>query len=460
MLKGSGFIAQLILARLLGPEEFGLIGMIAVFVALGVTLVDSGLSSSLIRTKDADDLDSSTIFFSNFIVSLVVYGVIYFTAPLIAGFYEQNVLVPLIRVYCLGFIISSFSAIQVAILAKKMAFKRLMQLNIPGTLIGIVTGITLGYFEFGVWSIVWMYLTTQLINSSMLWGFSEWKPSLAFSFARLRKHLGFGYKILLASVLNTLFDNLYNVIIGKLYSVRALGYYERAYTLNQYPVSTLTSIVDKVTYPMLSNIQDERERVSDLYRQILQIVFFTIAPLMLGAAALAEPLFSLVLGAKWLPAVPFFQILCLSSILYPIHAFNINILKVYGRSDLYLKLEIIKKSLLAVSIVVAVQFGILTLVWSSAFVSFTALVINSYYSSHMIKYSTRSQLLDMLPTFLIALVTAILMLFLLSSFPVASEWIKIFVIGLAGMSFYITVSYLFKRPSLIHLISLVKEKRL
>ena len=459
-LKGSSFVAQLVLARLLGPKEFGLIGMIAVFVAIGASLVDSGLSSSLIRTKDADDKDFCTVFFTNLTISILVYIIVFIAAPFIAKFYDQSILVPIIRTYCLSFIVSSFSAIQIAIVIKNMQFKKFMLLNIPGTIIGIITGIVLGYMGFGVWSIVWMYLSTQISQSIMLWIFSKWKPSLNFSVERLNFHFHFGYKLMLSGLLNTTFDNIYNVVIGKFYPVQTLGYYERAYLFNQYPVATITGIVDKVTYPMLANIQDQKERISLVYKKILQIAFFITAPLMLGAAAIAKPLFLLVLGEQWLPAVPFFQILCIGSIFYPIHVFNINVLKVYGRSDLFLKLEILKKLVIIFSVAVAFRFGIYGLVWSSVFTSFIALIINTHYSSPMINYSIKAQLLDMLPTFSIAFVTGLIMIGLLAFLTSASLLIQIILLGITGFTFFILTNYFLKTAPCNYLLTFIKERKL
>jgi O-antigen/teichoic acid export membrane protein len=459
-LKGSAFIAQLILARLLGPEEFGLIGMITVFVAIGTSLVDSGLSASIIRAKNADDKDYSTVFYTNFIISIIVYFIIFLIAPVIANFYSQPILVSIIRVYCLSFIISSFSSIQIAILIKNMHFKKIMLLSIPGTLISITIALILSIKGFGVWSIVWMYLATQVSQSIMLWIFSKWKPSLNFSIEKLKYHFHFGYKLMLSGLLNTVFDNIYNILIGRFYSVKTLGYFDRAYIFNQYPVIVISGIISKVTYPMLANIQDEKERIASVYKKILQITFFITAPLMLGAAAIAKPLFLLVLGENWSSAVLFFQILCLATIFYPIHVFNLNILKVYGRSDLFLKLEIIKKAVVSIGILIAFQFGIYGLVWSNVITSLIALLINTHYSKPMISYSIKQQLLDMLPTFLSASATGLIMFGILFIFSSSSLLIQIALSGFSGCIIYILINYLFKTDSYRNVYALITVRKL
>lgn len=459
VLRGLSFISTIILARWLGPEEFGLIGMIAVFIAIGSTIADSGMSASLIRMKNPDERDFSTVFVLNLLLSSIFFVLIFFLAPDIAKFYNQESLTSLVRVYSLSFIIGAFSAVQLAILNVRMEFKRIMKQNMPGTIVGVLVGITLGYLDYGVWSIVFMYLTTQLIQSLVLWTASSWRPSLHFSTDRARYHFGFGYKLMLSGLLNTVFQNVYNIIIGRFYSVRDLGYFERSKSFNDYPVTILTTVMSKVTYPLLSSIQADKDRISLVYRRIMRISFFVTCPLMFGAAAVARPLFLIVLGQEWLAAVPYFQILCLASIFYPIHAFNLNVFKVYGKSDLFLKLEILKKILIIVGLVIGFQFGIIGLVWSSVLCNYLALFINTYYSADMIHYSGRQQFFDMLPTF----VTAILAF-------MASYGIQVFLVGahalylvfVGGLSFsivYLVLNYLFKSDPLIYSLTLLKNKK-
>src|SRR5690606_24864527 len=306
-----------ILARWLGPEEFGLIGMIAVFVAIGNTITDSGMSASLIRMKGAKETDYSTVFILNLLLSSVFYLFIFFAAPYIAQFYKQPILIDLVRIYALSFIIGAFSSVQLSILNSRMEFRSIMMDNMPGSIIEVRTGITLGYLGFGVWSVVCMYLTTQTVQSLVLWIRSDWKPSFTFSKENAKFHFGFGYKLMLSGLLATVFQNIYNIIIGRFYSVRELGYFERSKAFNDYPVNILTSVMTKVTYPLLTSMQSEKEKISLVYRKIMRLAFFVTCPLMFGAAAISYPLFDLVLGKEWVAAVPYFQILCLASIFYP-----------------------------------------------------------------------------------------------------------------------------------------------
>lgn len=459
VLRGMSFISTVVLARWLGPEEFGLIGMIAVFIAIGSTVVDSGMSASLIRMKNAQETDYSTVFLLNLGLSTVFYLLIFLAAPFISDFYGQPVLTDLVRVYALSFIIGALSAVQLAILNNRMEFKRIMKQNMPGTIVGVATGVILGYLGFGVWSIVFMYLTMQMIQSLVLWIRSDWKPSFTFSSERAKFHFGFGYKLMLSGLLNTVFQNIYNIIIGRFYSVRELGFFERSKAFNDYPVNILTSVMTKVTYPLLSSIQSEKERISQVYRKIMRLAFFITCPLMFGAAAIAYPLFDLVLGSEWIAAVPYFQVLCLSSIFYPIHAFNLNVFKVYGRSELFLKLEIFKKTLIVVGLLIGFQFGIMGLVWSSVICNYLALFINTYYSAEMINYSGKRQFLDMLPTFMTAGLMFLVTYFVMNTFSNLHSFTLVGLGALICISIYMGLNYFIKSEPMAYGMSTLKKKK-
>lgn len=454
--RGIMFITMILLARWLGPEDFGLIGMIAVFIAIGRSLTDSGMTNSLIRTENPDQTDYSTVFFVNIIMSLLVYAIVYFAAPLIADFFGYKILTYMIRVYCILFFVIAFSAVQLAILNKKMEFKKITKINFPSTLLGVGIGLYLGYHDYGVWSVVWMYLSTELVRSVLLWLFSNWKPKFIFSKAKFKFHYKFGYKLALSGLLDTIFKNIYNVLIGKNFSAQTLGFYERSKQFSEYPSAMLTGIISKVTYPMLSQIQDAPVRLENIYRKLIQVSFFIIAPLMLGLAAIAKPLFLLILGNQWLPAVLFFQILTLAMMLYPIHAFNLNILQVYGRSDLFLKLEIIKKCITAISVIIAFQYGVLGLVWSSVFTSFAALGVNMFYSSKLINYPIYKQIKDLNVTFVIAFFTAFVMYKITFVFSDSLNIVQIILASFVGVFVYLSINYIIKSSPLHQAILLLK----
>jgi len=460
VLRGFSFLATIVLARWLGPEEFGLVGMIAVFIAIGTSITDSGLSNSLIRTKDADDKDFSTVFILNLGLSAAVYLLLFISAPYIADFFNQPILTNLVRVYCLSFVISAFSAVQLARLNKSMQFKKITKLNVPGTLLGTLTGLLMGYYGYGVWSIVFMYLVTQFVQSISLWFSSSWRPSMEYSKEKAKYHYGFGYKLMLSGLLNTVFNNIYNIVIGKYYSAKELGFFERSKSFNNYPVTTITSVISRVTFPLLSSLQDENQRIALIYKKLMQLSFFITAPLMFGAAAIAHPLFLLVLGEQWLEAVPYFQVLCLGGMFLPIHSFNLNVFKVFGRSDLFLKLEIIKKVIITVALIIGFQFGIMGLVWSSVISGYLALFVNTYYSANMINYSSKNQFLDMLPTFLSSGLMFVIITFILNNMVNYHLVTQLSIGVIVGFLFYFLINKLFKAAPLIYLLTLLKEKRI
>lgn len=396
------FGVSIIMARVLLPADYGLIGMLAVFMAIGSSLMDSGLSSSLIRTPNADQKDYSTVFFINIIGSIIIYAILFLTAPFIASFYDQEILTPIIRVYTLSFIISAFVSVQSTRLTKEMNFKTQMKIQIPSVIGGGILGIVLALQDYGVWSLVWMNLFQSTLSAIQHWIYSGWRPNFLFDKERFKYHFNFGYKLTLSGLLDTIYNNIYNLIIGKFFPVAYLGYYTRAKSLQQLPVQNISTALNKVTYPMFSSIQHENVKLKMAYKKLMQQVLFWIAPTMILLGVIAEPLIRFLLTEKWVPAVPYFQTLCAAGILYPLNSYNLNILKVKGRSDLFLKLEIIKKVIITIGIFIAVPFGIYGLLYLQVIISFVAYFINSWYSGKMINYPMIEQVRNILPTILLA----------------------------------------------------------
>lgn len=458
ILRGLTFLSTILLARWLGPEEFGLIGMISVFIAIGNTIADSGMSASIIRMNNPTDRDLSTVFVLNLILSGTFYVFVFLLAPVIAKFFEHEILTSLIRIYGISFIINALSGVQLAILNRRMEFKKIMRQNLPGTILGVVVSIILAKMGFGVWSIVFMYLSTQFMQSLVLWCFSDWRPSFKFSPSAARYHFGFGYKLMISGILNTVFQNIYSILIGKFYTVKELGYFERSRTFADYPVSVFTSVINKVSYPLMSSIRDDKISISRVYRKIMRVSFFVSCPLMFGAAAVSLPLFKFVLGNHWLPAVPYFKILCLSSIFYPIHAFNLNVFKVYGKSDLFLKLEIYKKIVILIGLVIGFRFGIFGLVWSCVISNYLALFINTYYSSTMIDYSSKQQFVDMLPTLVISSIMYFLVERTLFIFPFQAPIVLIFFGILLCVVIYFLLNHLIRSAPLAYIMSVLRSR--
>lgn len=403
-----GFFVSLVLARILLPSEFGLIGMIGIFIGVGNALVNAGLTQSLIRGKDLEQEDYSTVFFSNLIASILIYLFLFFTAPLIAQFYNQPILTDIVRLYCITFIITAFSAVQLARLTKNMDFKTQTIVAIPATIIGGVVGVTMAYLNFGVWSLVWSHLITSLVASIQLWFYSGWWPSLIFSVSKFKEHFNFGYKITLSSLIDKIFNNLFLIVIGRYFSAAQVGFYTRSETMKNLPAANLYMALDKVTYPMFSTIQDDNLRLKRVYKQLMKLVVYIIAPVMIFLGFFAEPIFRFLFTEKWLPAVPYFQILCGIGILYPVLGFNINILKVKGRSDLILKIVTIQKILVIPAIIIGFQFGILGLLYAQLAISLTTFFINAHFTNKFINYSAIEQAKDISPIIVLAFTTGLL----------------------------------------------------
>ncbi len=395
--KGIGFIVQIILARILLPEEFGLIAMIMVFIGIGHSLVDSGMTQSLIRTVKPDQRDYSTVFFINIFVSVLVYGIIYLSAPAIARFYDQEILTSIVRVYALIIIIQSFVTVQITRMTKEMNFRIQMIIQIPSLIIGGIVGIALALYGWGVWSLVYMAIVRTFVSTIQYWFYTGWRPDFVIDRHRLWQHFDFGYKLTLSGILNTIYINAYNIVIGKFFSIAQVGFYSKADELQRFPVRTMAGALNKVTYPMFSEIQHDDEKLRSAYKRLMQQVLFWITPALTIGVVAAVPLFRFVLTEKWLPAVPYFRILCITGLLYPIQSYNLNILKVKGRSDLFLKLEIIKKIIITVGIIVAIPFGIYGLLYFQVINSFIGYGINTYYSGKFINYPVSAQLHDILP---------------------------------------------------------------
>jgi len=375
------------------------------FISIGNTLIDSGMSTSLIRSNNVTENEYSTVFITNILMSVLVYLILFFIAPFIASFYEQPILINVIKWYCLGFVITSLRSIHNVKLMKEMEFRKITILNLPGIIISVIVAIWMGYKGYGIWSLVSLFLINQFISTVLFWLFIKWKPSFYFDFANYKDHFKFGYKLTLSALLNTVFENIYNILIGKFYSVKALGFYERAYTFNNYPVSILSGILLKVSLPSLTSIKSDEERLQKAYKSIMQMSFLISASGLAFAALLAHQIVKLFLGDQWLALVPLFQVLSISFMFYPIHSLNINILSIFGRSDLFLKLEVVKKIMILIVVAICFNFGVIGLVWSSVINSILALIINTHYSGRFLNYPTKNQLLDLLPTLATVLVT-------------------------------------------------------
>jgi len=403
------FVVQIILARILVPAEFGLLAMIAIFNAIGIALMDGGMTSSLIRTPNPDNEDYSTVFFINLAVSIFIYFILFACAPFIANFYKQPILTGVIRLYSLSFVVTALVGVQTTRLTKEMRFKTQMAMQIPSVILGGIVGIILAYLGFGVWSLVWMNLAESILFTAQHWIFSGWYPTLTINKTKLNYHFHFGYKLTLTSISNAIFSNLYNIIIGKYFSVSQVGLYNRAYTIQLFPVSNISTALKKVTYPVFASITDDK-KLKLAYKKIMQQVMFWVTPFIIFAGVLAKPLFIVLLTDKWLAAVPYYQILSVVGILWPMQLYNLNILAVKGRTDLLLKINTIKKITFVLCIVASIFFGMTALIIMQSVNAIFSYIYNSHYSGRFIDYNIWDQLKDIAPILLTGIVAGIVVM--------------------------------------------------
>ena len=454
------FIVSIILARLLLPEEFGLIGMIAVFITLGKSLVNSGMSSSLIRTEKPDHIDYSTVFYANLLISVIVYVSIVSFSPFISAFFNQPILSSLLKFYCLTFIISAFSTVQSTKLNKEMNFKTQLLINIPSLIAGSILGIYLAYAGYGVWSLIWMHLFQTTMATIQLWIYSKWVPTFIFNYERLKLHLSFGYKLTLTGILNSVINNIYNIIIGKLFPPAQLGFFIRAKSMQELPVANITSALNKVTYPMFASIINEDERLKSIYRRLIQQVFFWIVPILIISIIVAEPLFRILLTDKWLPSVPYFQILCIAGIVMPLNTYNLNILLVKGKSGQYFKLESYKNGFIIAGTLLVIPFGIYGLLWGLIVATYISYFINAFYCGKNISLSLFEQFKDIFPTLIIGLLIGLIGFFIEEPVYAYLNSDLVFLILMSSGLFivYFLTSYYFKLPAIVEIKSLLKNK--
>lgn len=404
--KGILFIIGLILARLLLPSEFGLIGMITIFIAISTSFMDSGFASALIRKKDCTNTDYSTVFYYNLFMGACFYGLLFLSAPAISRFFNEPRLTDLVKVLGLVLIIDSFTIIQRTILTKRIDFKLQTRISVIASIVSGSVGIGMAYKGFGVWSLVGMQLSQRGINSFLLWLWNRWRPQLVFSRKSFTEMFSFGYKLLLSGLIDTLYRNIYLLIIGKYFSAQELGYYTRAHLFKSLPAEQITGIIGRVSYPVLSQMQDDKAALKRNYQKLIKSVMLITFVLMLGMAAVAEPMIITLIGEQWRPSIIYLQLLCFVGMMYPLHALNLNILNVQGRSDLFLKLEIIKKILAVPVIIIGIAFGIKAMILGMIVNTQVAYFLNSYWSGKLINYPMKEQVQDVLPSFIVAVAMA------------------------------------------------------
>lgn len=409
--QGVSFIVSIVLARLLEPSVYGTIALVTVFTTILQVFVDSGLGTALIQKKDADDLDFSSVFYFNFTVCLVLYFGMFVSAPYIAKFYGDETLVPVIKVISLTLVISGVKNIQQAYVSRNMLFKRFFFSTIGGTIASAFVGIFMAYIGMGVWALVAQQLSNATIDTIILWVTVKWKPKRMFSWKRLKELLSYGWKLLVSALLETVYNNLRNLVIGKLYSSADLAYYNQGDKFPKLIVTNINTSIDSVLLPTMASAQDDSARVKNMTRRAIKTSTYIMAPLMIGLAFCANTIVELVLTEKWLPCVPFLQIFCITYMFYPVHTANLNAIKAMGKSDIFLKLEIIKKIVGMALLLSTMWFGIMAMAYSLLVSCVLNQIINSWPNKKLLNYGYLEQLRDILPGILLAVLMGIVVYF-------------------------------------------------
>lgn len=452
--QGIQFILGLILARILSPSEYGIIGMLSIFIAVAQSFIDSGFSNALIRKNDRTETDFSTVFYFNIVTGIVAYLILYFLAPVIANFYNTPILSKLTKVVAINVFINSLSIVQRAKLTIDVDFKTQAKATSIAVLISGLIGIYLAYKGFGVWSLALQSVSRNFINVFLLWIFSRWKPSPIFSWASFKNMFEYGYKLLLSGLIDTLYKNIHSLVIGKVFSARDLGNYSRAQQFANLPSSNIMGVIGRVSFPILSKIQDDNELLRNVYRKYLKLTAFIVFPLMMVMAALARPMIIFILTEKWEASVILLQLLCFTMMWYPIHAINLNLIQVKGRSDWFLKLEIIKKIIGVCILIVTVPLGLIPMVVGGIVTSIICLVVNTHYTGILLNLNLWKQLNDLIPTFIISLVMGIVVWG--SVYYVPFNGVKLIIGLIVGVLFYLIMARMFKMNELNDLLSLIK----
>ncbi len=454
--QGIQFIISIILARLLLPEQFGLIAMLTIFMAIAQSFINSGFGQALIQKQDVTHIDECSIFYFNILVGFLAAGLLCLTAPWIAGFYNQPLLVPLTYVLSLNMIINAFGLVQTTLLTKHIDFKTQLKVSVIATVISGTIGVTMAFNGFGVWSLVAQSLSSNLFRTALLWLFNTWRPSLAFSFISLRGMFAFGSKLLFAGLLNTIFNNLYLVVIGKIFSAADLGFYSRAQRLQQICLTNIADAPARVTFPVFSSVQDDKPRLKRGVRKALTTMAMINFPMMLGLAVIAKPLVHVLLTDKWLPCVPYLQLLCAVGMLYPLHLINLNVLKAQRRSDLFFRLEILKKVLIAFAIAVTYRWGIVVMIYGQIVTSCLAYYLNAYYTDEMLGYSIIEQIRDVFPSLVLACAMGV-GIYMLHYSLIANQLLLLSLQIILGVAIYSLLCHIFKISSFKENIEIVKS---
>lgn len=449
-------VVSVLLARLLAPDDYGMIALVSVFTNIMYVFVDCGLSTALIQKKDADDLDFSSVFYFNFAVCVLIYLIMFIAAPYIAAFYKRPGLTPIVRVISLTLVLSGVKSVQQVYVSRNMLFRLFFFSTLGGTLFSAALGLWMAYAGFGVWALVAQQLSNTAIDTLILFLTVKWRPKKMFSWQRLKGLLSYGWRLLASSLLDTVYNNLRSLVIGRVYTSADLAYYNQGQYVPNTIAVNVDSSIDSVLFPAMSAAQDEPTLVKDMTRNTIKMSVYIIAPLMMAVAFCAEPIVRLFLTDKWLPCVPFLRICCVTYMFYPIHTANLNAIKAMGRSDLYLKLEIIKKIMGLTLLLITYRISVMAMGYSLLVSSVLSQLINTWPNWKLLNYRYLEQLMDILPTLLLAVSTGFCM-WLVGLVHLPDLAMLALQIPL-GLAVYLTGSALLKLDTFEFLWNVVKPK--
>lgn len=451
------FVVGIILARLLSPTEYGIIGMTMIFIAVSQIFVTSGLKDALIRKQNCTQADYCTMFYTNIGIGVLAFVALFFLAKPISRFYNNADLVLLVRVMALNLVINSFGMVEKAKLTRRIDFKRQTKISLIANISSGIIGISMAYLGYGYWSLAIKTLCQNMFTVVLLHSFSNWKPSLLYSAKSFKELFGFGVKLLAAGLINTIYKNIYKLVIAKYFSPEDLGFYSRAEQFKNLPSANLEQTTSRVTYPVLSSMVGDKIKLKRGYKKLIKLSFYITSFVMLLMLINSREIVLILIGEKWSKTIDYLKIICISGAFYPLHAINLNMLKALGRSDLFLRLEIIKKIMVVPVIIVAIQFGMIALIWGLVINSFAAYIINSMYSAKLLQYSTLDQLKDIAPTFLHILIMAG---FAFAMGTVAPSHLFLSLIMKTGVAvlYMVGAGFLFKIPEFMEIKSILCDQ--
>lgn len=452
--QGVQFVLSIILARLVTPEDYGVIAILLVFIQIATVFIQSGFNTALIQKKESDDLDFSSIFYLSFFVAGILYVLLFFASPFVAKFYQSELLIKLLRVISLTLFFGAINSVQNAYVSKTMQFRRFFFSSMGAVIGSGIVGIVLAYKGFGVWALVFQQLVRDFLICAILWFTVKWRPKFIFSFTRVKSLFSFGWKLLASALLDTVFKNLYSLIVGRIYNKETLGYFNRGHQFPQVIATNLDGSIQSVMLPTLSSHNDDITEVKRITRRSISMSAFLLMPCMFGLAAVAEPLVKVLLTDKWLPCVPFLQLACISYAIYPIHTANLTGINALGRSDVFLKLEVIKKIVIILNILITMPLGIYAMAIGQVISAFIASFINAWPNKKLMNYTYFEQWKDLIPSFLCSIIMAVVV-WCLHFIPIPSIFLLVIQI-ICGISVYILLCRIFKIEMFLYFINTIR----